>query len=143
MHFRRGGIGLVAGCVLAAATGLLADDAAVQKDLKHLEGEWSYKDENGGEVTYKFKGDKLSVRAPNRSYRMTVKLNPAANPEKTIDFHVDEGPEDAKGKTSKGIYKFDGNDIFIFCIRPEGDRPTKYEQSGYEQILSTLKRKKS
>jgi len=136
-------MGMVACCVLAAATGLLADDAAVQKDLKHLEGEWSYKDENGGEVTYKFKGDKLSVRAPNRSYRMTVKLNPAANPEKTIDFHVDEGPEDAKGKTTKGIYKFEGDDIFIFCIRPEGDRPTKYEQSGYEQILSTLKRKKS
>ena len=143
MHFRRGGMGLVASCVLAAATGLLADDAAVQKDLKHLEGEWSYKDENGGEVTYKFKGDTLSVRAPNRSYRMTVKLNPEANPEKTIDFHVDEGPEDAKGKTSKGIYKFEGDDIFIFCICPEGDRPTKYEQSGSGQILSTLKRKKS
>ena len=134
---------MVACCVLAAATGLLADDAAVQKDLKRLEGEWSYKDENGGEVTYRFKGDTLSVRTPNRSYRMTVKLNPAANPEKTIDFHVDEGPEDAKGKTSKGIYKFEDDDIFIFCIRPEGDRPTKYEQSGYEQILSTLKRKKS
>jgi uncharacterized protein (TIGR03067 family) len=143
MHFGRGGMGLVAGCVLAAAAGLWADDAAVQKDLKHLEGEWSYKDENGGEVTYKFKGDTLSVRAPNRSYRMTVKLNPAANPEKTIDFHVDEGPEDAKGKTSKGIYKFEGDDILIFCICPEGDRPTKYEQSGSGQILSTLKRKKS
>ena len=142
MHFGRG-MGLVAGCMLAAATGLLADDAAVQRDLKRLEGEWSYRDENGGEVTYKFQGDKLTVQAPNRSYRMTVKLNPAANPEKAIDFHIDEGPEDARGKTSKGIYKFDGEDIFIFCIRPEGDRPTKYEQSGVEQILSTLKRKKS
>ena len=44
MHFGRGGMGLVAGCVLAAATGLLADDAAVQKDLKLLEGEWSCRD---------------------------------------------------------------------------------------------------
>jgi uncharacterized protein (TIGR03067 family) len=143
MHFRRGGIGPVAGCVLVVATGLLADDAVVQKDLKRLEGEWSYTNQNGGEVTYKFKGDKLSIRAPNRSYRMTIKLNPAANPEKTIDFHIDEGPEDAKGKTTKGIYKFEGDDIFIFCIRLEGDRPTTYKQSGDEQILSTLRRKKS
>jgi uncharacterized protein (TIGR03067 family) len=137
-------MGLVAGYVLGVAAGLLwADDGAVQKNLKHLEGEWTYWDENGREVTYKFKGDKLDIRAPNRSYRMTIKLNPAANPEKTIDFRIDEGPEDAKGKSSKGIYKFEGEDIFVFCMRPEGDRPTKYERSGYKQILSTLRRKKS
>ena len=75
---------------------------------------------------------------------MTVKIDPAAKPEKTIDFHIDEGLEDAKGKTSKGIYKFeDDNATFMFCMCPEGERPEKYEQIGYEQIVSKLKRKKS
>ena len=73
---------------------------------------------------------------------MTVKIDPAAKPEKTIDFHIDEGPDDAKGKTSKAIYKFEDDDTFVFCMRPEGDRPDKYEQIGFEQILSKLKRKK-
>lgn len=138
-------MGLVLAGLLASATALRADDAAVEKDLKTLEGEWTVKSGGGdGEVSYKFKGDKLEVTAPSRSYKMTVKIDPAAKPEKTIDFHIDEGPDDAKGKTSKGIYKLeDDNNTFVFCFRGEGDRPDKYEQIGFEQILSKLKRKKS
>jgi len=60
---------------------------------------------------------------------------------KTIDLHIDEGPDDAKGSTSKGIYKFDGDDKFVFCFSPEGERPTKFEQVGTEQFLVELKRK--
>jgi hypothetical protein len=29
-----------------------------------------------------------------------------------------------------------------FCFRPEGDRPTKYEMVGYEQIVTELTRVK-
>jgi uncharacterized protein (TIGR03067 family) len=137
------GIGLMLAGVLMASSTVRADEAAVEKDLKKLEGEWTIKNENGGEVTYKFKGDKLEVEAPSRSYKMTVKIDPTAKPERTLDFHIDEGPDDAKGKTSKAIYKFDGDDTLIFCMRPEGERPAKYEQVGYEQIVSTPKRKKS
>ena len=93
-------------------------------------------------MTYSFKGTKLKVEAPSRTYEMTITLDATAKPEKTIDFRIDEGPDDARAKTCKGIYKFDGNDKFIFCFRPEGDRPDKYEQIGYEQILSELKRAK-
>ena len=121
-----------------------ADDAAIEKDLKVLEGEWTVKSEGGGDVVYKFKGNKLEVTAPSRSYKITVKIDPTAKPEKTIDFQIDDSPDDAKGKTSKGIYKFeDASNTFVFCFRPEGDRPEQYEQVGYEQILSKIKRKKS
>src|SRR4051794_36973423 len=144
MHFKLAGIGLTVAGMLLTATALRADDAAVEKDLKTLEGEWTVKSGSGEDVSYKFKGDKLEIKAPSRSYKMTVKIDPAAKPEKTIDFHIDEGPEDAKGKTSKGIYKLeDDNTTFFFCMRPEGDRPDKYEQVGFEKILSKLKRKKS
>ena len=93
---------------------------------------------DGGKVTYTFKGNKLKIEAPSRTYEMTVTLDATAKPEKTIDFKIDEAPDDAKGKTCKGIYKFDGNDKFMFCFRPKGDRPTKYEQIGYEQIVTEL-----
>jgi uncharacterized protein (TIGR03067 family) len=136
------GMGLVAAGLLMASSSVRGDDTAVEKDLKKLEGEWTIKSEGGSEITYKFKGDKLEVTAPSRSYKMTVKLDPAAKPEKTLDFQIDEGPDDAKGKTSKAIYKFEGDDTFIFCMRPEGERPDKYEQVGFEQILSKLTRKK-
>ena len=138
------GMGLVLGGMLATVTATRADDAAIENDLKALEGEWTVTSGGGGEVQYKFKGNKLEVTAPSRSYKMTVKIDPTAKPEKTIDFKIDEGPDDAKGKTSKGIYKLeDDNNTLVFCMRPEGDRPDKYEQVGFEQILSKLKRKKS
>jgi len=137
-------MGLVLAGMLVSARALRADDAAIQKDLKALEGEWTVKSGSGEEVLYKFKGDKLEVKAPSRSYKMTVKIDPTAKPEKTIDFQIDDGPDDAKGKTSKGIYKLeDDNNTFVFCFRGEGDRPDKYEQVGFEQILSKLKRKKA
>ena len=144
MLFKLGGRSVIRAGLLAAAPALRADDSAVEKDLKTLEGEWTVKSEGGSEISYKFKGDKLEVTAPSRSYKMTVKIDASAKPEKTIDFHIDEGPDDAKGKTSKGIYKLeDDNNTFVFCMRPEGDRPDKYEQIGFEQILSKLKRKKT
>lgn len=122
----------------AAARGGEADDA----DLKKLEGTWTAPAGDGGTVTYTFKGKSLAIEAPSRSYKMTLKLDASAKPEKTIDFQIDEAPDDAKGKTSKGIYKFDGDDKMIFCMRPMGERPTQYEMVGFEQILVELKRKK-
>jgi uncharacterized protein (TIGR03067 family) len=137
-------IGVVLTGMLAATMAAGADDAAIAKDLKALEGEWTVKSGGGGEVLYKFKGDKLEIKAPSRSYKMTVKIDPTAKPEKTIDFQIDEGPDDSNGKTSKGIYKFeDDHNTFVLCFRAEGDRPDKYEQVEFEQILSKLKRKKA
>jgi uncharacterized protein (TIGR03067 family) len=143
MSSKLGAILVVLGGLFTGATAVRADDAAVEKELKKLAGEWTIKNDSGAEISYTFKGDKLEVKAPTRSYKMTVMLDPAAKPEKTIDFRIDEGPDDAKGKTSEGIYKFEDDNTFTFCMRPEGDRPDKYEQIGFEQILSKLKRKKS
>jgi uncharacterized protein (TIGR03067 family) len=129
---------------LSAATALAADDAPKESaDLKKLQGEWTAPSAGGGEVVYTFKGNKLTVKAPTRTYQMTVTLDDSAKPHKTIDFKVDEGPEDAKGKTSKAIYKLDGNDKAVLCLRPEGERPDKFEQVGEEQFVINLKRKAS
>lgn len=129
--------------VLLLCTFTRADDKAAKEsaDLKRLEGTWTMKSGTGGDdVVYTFKGDQLNLKAPSRSYKMTVKLDEGAKPHKTIDFRIDDGPDDAKGKTSKGIYRFDGDDKFVFCIRPEGERPDKFEQVGEEQFLMELKK---
>jgi uncharacterized protein (TIGR03067 family) len=133
----------MAGLLVAGASVRADEDKEKDKgDLKKLEGKWTAASADGGKVTYTFKAKKLKVEAPSRTYEMTVTLDATAKPDKTIDFKIDEAPDDAKGKTSKGIYKFDGNDKFIFCFRPEGDRPDKYEQVGYEQIVTELSRVK-
>jgi uncharacterized protein (TIGR03067 family) len=119
------------------------DDAPIEGDLKTIQGEWTVPSAAGGEVVYTIKGKILSIESPNRSYKMTIKLDPKAKPEKSIDFHIDEGPDDAKGKDSKGIYQLEGEDALTLCFSGEGDRPTKFEQIGFEQILTKLKRKKS
>jgi uncharacterized protein (TIGR03067 family) len=144
MMTRLAGIGLMVVLMMAACLSAVAaeDKAKDGGDLKKLEGKWTADSGNGGKVTYTFKGSKLKLEAPTREYEMTVTLDATAKPEKAIDFKIDEGPDDAKGKNCKGIYKFDGDDKFTFCFRPEGDRPDKYEQIGYEQIVTELKRVK-
>jgi uncharacterized protein (TIGR03067 family) len=133
---------MVLGVVVVLATGVGVQvrgaDEKPDPDLKKLEGKWTTPSSEGGKVTYTFKGTKLKIEAPSRTYEMTVKIDSTAKPDKTIDFKIDEAPDDAKGKTSKGIYKFDGDDKIVLSFCPMGDRPSTYEQNGYEQILSTL-----
>lgn len=141
MMMRRRWVGLAMTFLMAAGQTAMAAEEKDGGDLKKLEGKWTTPSGQGGDpVTYTFKGKTLKVEAPSRTYEMTVTLDATAKPEKSIDFKIDEGPDDARGKTCKGIYKFDGDDKFIFCFRPEGDRPEKDEQEGYEQIVTELKR---
>jgi uncharacterized protein (TIGR03067 family) len=111
-------------------------------DLKKLQGAWTTKAHDGSEVVFTFKGDKVTVKAPTRTYEMTVALGESDRPERTIDFKIDQGPDDAKGKTSPGIYKFDADDALVVCLRPTGDRPTKFERVGEEQFVMEFKRQK-
>ncbi len=135
------GLALALAALIGTAAVRGADDK-IDGDLKKIQGKWSVPSSQGGKVTYTIEGDKLKVVAPTRSYAMTLKLDESAKPEKTIDFQIDEGPDDSKGKTSKGIYKFE-DDKFVFCFAPEGDRPAKYEMEGYEKIVVKLARDKN
>jgi uncharacterized protein (TIGR03067 family) len=141
MTSRMRGIGLVVIGLVAVAGGLRAEDT-VEGDLAKLKGTWTNTSPEGAVTTYTFNGKTLDLKGSTRTYKMTLILDTKAKPDKTINFQIDEGPDDAKGKTSKGIYKFDGEDKFIVCFRPEGDRPSKYEQVGFEQFVMELKRKK-
>ena len=134
---------------LFAGAGLRADDDAakakggpkVSGDLKKLQGAWAAPSGDGGESLYTFKDNKLTVKAPTRTYQMTVTLDESAKPHKTMDLTIDQAPEDAKGKTVHAIYKIDSDDKAALCFRPEGEKPGKFEQVETEQFLIELKRK--
>ena len=137
LHVRLVSLMLAASATAAFAT--RAADDPVEGDLKTIQGEWTVPSASGGEVSYTFKGSSLAIEAPSRSYKMTIKLDPKAKPEKAIDFHIDDGPDDAKGKDSVGIYKIEADGNLTICFRAEGDRPTKFEQIGFEQFVTKLK----
>jgi len=138
MSTKRALLGLALVVLIVPFASLRAAEDKVEGDLKKIQGQWSAPGANGeGKVTYTIDGKKLKLVAPSRTYEMVLTLDEAAKPEKTIDFKIVEGPDDAKGNTSKGIYKFDG-EKFVFCFAPQGDRPTKFEMEGYEKIVVTL-----
>ena len=143
MMTKRAWIGLsLAALIIPLASLRAADDKdKIEGDLKKIQGKWSAPANDGGKTTYTINGKKLKLVAPSRTYEMDLTLDSEAKPEKTIDFKIVEGPDDAKGNTSKGIYKFDG-EKFVFCFAPQGDRPTKFEMEGYEKILVTLTKEK-
>lgn len=143
MLTKRAWIGLALAILIVPLANLRAadDKDKVEGDLKKIQGKWSTSAGDGGKVTYTVDGKTLKVVAPSRTYEMTLTLDPEAKPEKSIDFKIVGGPDDSKGNTSKGIYKFDG-EKFVFCFAPLGDRPAKFEMEGYEKILVTLTKDK-
>jgi uncharacterized protein (TIGR03067 family) len=135
---------VVMACVLgalAAASGF-ADEPKVEGDLKSLQGEWVSKDSQG-ESFWTFKGNHLSIKTPDRSYEITITLDPKQTPEKHIDFEVTADSPNAKGTKAAGIYKLDGEDaVKIAFAGPDAERPTEYKTEPANSFAFDLKRKK-
>src|SRR5581483_11296159 len=82
------------------------------------------------------KGDKYTLDGGKEKRTGTFKLDDTKSP-KTLDIIADSGPN--KGKTLKGIYKFE-DDTFIYCVAPpDKDRPTEFsgkEASGHTLLIN-------
>ena len=132
--------GLAAILVLGGATGLAsADDSSTADAFKALKGTWV--SEEGIESTWTFEGETLKASVNGMDYTCKVKADPKAKP-MTLDFLIDEGPEDAKGKTSKCIYKFEGEKLILCVSTPGKDRPKAFEQEEGESYVFELKKEK-
>ncbi len=132
--------GLAAIVVLGGAAGLLAaDDASPADALKSLKGTWVT--DEGIDSTWTFDGETLKASVNGIDYTCKVKADPKAKP-MTLDFVIDEGPEDAKGKTSKCIYRFDGAKLILCVSMPGKDRPKEFEQTEGESYVFELKKEK-
>jgi uncharacterized protein (TIGR03067 family) len=117
-----------------------ADDDASAEALKTLKGTWV--SDEGIDSKWTFEGESLKASVNGLDYTCKVKVDPKAKPA-TIDIIIDEGPEDAKGKTSKCIYKLDGEKLILCVSLPGHDRPKEFEQSEGESFLFELKKEKA
>jgi uncharacterized protein (TIGR03067 family) len=142
---KRCGLVLVAVGVCAAACG--ADDAAVQRDLAKMQGEWviasgerggtGIPEEEAKPLRRIVEGDHYTLARDGEVIgRGTFTIDPTKNP-KTIDVRR----ERAKNKPLLGIYELDG-DTFKICVAAEGDeRPNRFtSEPGSHRTLVVWKR---
>ena len=87
------------------------DEGAESPALKAIQGTWVSSENSSLEAKWVFKGDKLTASVNGMDYEGKVKIDDKAKPHPTLDIELTEGPEDAKGKTAKAVYKLEGQRI--------------------------------
>jgi uncharacterized protein (TIGR03067 family) len=136
------GLAIWAGfCLGDGASRALGDDKPQSELLKPFQGTWST-DGDGLDAKWTFEGEKVKATVNGTEYACTAKVDTKAKPFATIDLAIDDGPEDAKGKTSKGIYKLEGEKLTICTSAPGKDRPKEFTQVEDESYLFAMKKQK-
>jgi uncharacterized protein (TIGR03067 family) len=133
-----GMLGLGAGLSIAAP----ADDAAVSPAVKAVQGTWVTSGNEGLDAKWVFKGEAVEVTVNGMEYSGKIKLDDQASPHHTLDLAISEGPEAAKGKTGKGVYKLDGEKLVISVSHPGHDRPKDFQPVPEEVYVFELKKQK-
>jgi uncharacterized protein (TIGR03067 family) len=123
----------------AARTGVKSE---VSEAVKKFEGTWKTAENEGIDAKWTFDGNMLKATVNGVDYTCKVSVDADAKPYSTMDLAIDEGPEDAKGKTSKAIYKFDGEKLTLCVSVPGKDRPKDFMQVEDEAYLFELKKQK-
>lgn len=146
-------VGVLLTAVVARAFADEAQDEAIKKDRKLIEGTWRVvaleidgnksMEEDARKLTVVNGSDGTwSLRSEgNEISKGTSTIDPTKKP-KTIDFTVTEG--EGKGNQYPGIYEL-GEKTRKLCFAPPGNaRPTEFSSTpGSEHILVTLEREKS
>jgi uncharacterized protein (TIGR03067 family) len=138
-------------CTASGRSGARGDDQAdVEKELKKLQGAWTFESvEVGGkeqpaaefkDMTVTFEGAKFTVKKGSDVIQVgTDKLDLSKSP-KTVDVTVVEGLN--KGAVMLGIYEISGDTLKV-CFDPEGKkRPTEFKSASGSQTLVVHKRVK-
>lgn len=151
MGTRVSGSGLACLLVLAISAGfeltgstssaLAADENTSAEALKSLKGTWVTEDSDI-DSKWTFEGETVKASVNGIDYTCKVKIDPKAKPHSTVDFLIDEGPEESKGKTSQSIYKLDGEKLTLCVSLPGKDRPKDFEQAE-ETFVFKLKKEKA
>lgn len=119
-----------------------AQEPAPEGDLASLQGEWTSQLDQGT-AYWTFKGNRLTIKAPTRTYEITFTLDPKMKPHKHIDFEVLEDSPNAPGAQAPGIYEIvDDNNIRIAVAAANTDRPDNFKSSPTRAFAFDLKKKK-
>jgi len=122
----------------------------IKKDKEKLQGRWQVTAaeakgekvpaEEVAELEVIFAGDTIQVKEAGKvQEKFSFKIDPSQKP-KTIDMTFTDGPK--KGRTDRGIYGFEGEQLKI-CIQENKDaaRPKEFATKGGTDLsLVVLKR---
>ena len=135
-------LAICAGLSLGAGTArALGDDKPQAEQLKPFQGTWASTGD-GIDAKWVFEGETVKASVNGQDYTCKVKVDTEAKPHPTIDFTIDDGPDESKGKTSKCIYKLDGEKLTLCLSIPGKDRPKEFAQVEDEAYLFDLKKQK-
>jgi uncharacterized protein (TIGR03067 family) len=141
MFMRRNFLKVIAWAMTLAPAIAIASADEASDDLKKLKGKWT-SNTQGAEATWSFDGDKLSIEAPGRSYKIVVSIDPAAKPHKAMEMKVADDSANAKNFKGPAIYKFDGDDKIAICFGTT-ERPTEFKtKEDFSAFVFELARKK-
>jgi uncharacterized protein (TIGR03067 family) len=127
--------------LVGGAARALGDEKKATEVLKSIKGTWT-SDGDGIDSQWAFDGEAVKATVNGTEYVCKVKVDPDAKPHATLDLTIDDGPDEAKGKISKGIFKLEGEKLTLCVSTPGKERPKAFEQSPDEAYLFELKKKK-
>ena len=135
--------GLVTGLVLVASLSPRRSLPMTQPSpaLKAIQGTWVTSENDSIDAKWEIKGETLKASVNGMEYVGKLKVDDKAKPHSTLDIELTDGPEDAKGKTAKAVYKLDGDKLVIAVAVPGRDRPKDFEPAPDEVHLFELKKK--
>jgi uncharacterized protein (TIGR03067 family) len=133
---------LTASIAWANAARSPGDEAAESAALKAIQGTWVTAENSDLDAKWVFKGEKLTASVNGTDYEGKVKVDDKAKPHATLDIELTEGPEDAKGKIAKAVYKLEGEKLIVAVSHPGGDRPKDFEPKPDEVYVFELKKEK-
>jgi uncharacterized protein (TIGR03067 family) len=131
---------LAAGLSASSTANVLGDETSQTELFKPLQGTWASAGE-GIDATWIFEGEKVKANVAGMEYVCKGKITKDAKPS-SIDLVIEDGPDEAKGKISKGIYKIDGEKLTLCVSVPGKDRPKEFAQADDEAYLFELKKEK-
>jgi uncharacterized protein (TIGR03067 family) len=139
-------------CVAAVSSAVSSEGDAAKGELEKMKGNWTLVSTEGSgkkrtaadfkEFSRKVTGNTYAVTIETEEGVQTIgikilKLDPSKSP-KAIDVEMTDGA--AKGKTFRGIYKFE-DDTQVICLAvPDKDRPAKFDPK--EGTVTVWKRDK-
>lgn len=138
---------VLCGVLLCLGGVTLADDKS--SDQARIQGSWEVVElvddgrpapkEVVAKWSVKVAGNKMTIVESEGSHEVVFKLNPSSKP-KGMDATPSDGPQ--KGKTLKGIYEIQGDNLKVCLPSKEGDkRPTEFvSMKGADLGLLVLKR---